>query len=66
MAERPFVAGGLLIVLGYLEAWAAGVKRYDHPGFRRSLRAWQLERLGLGRRIEDAPPRGPEGKTCLE
>jgi poly-beta-1,6-N-acetyl-D-glucosamine synthase len=64
MAERPFVAGGLLIVLGYLEAWAAGVKRYDHPGFRKSLHAWQMERLCLGRRIETVAPEKPGGQPC--
>jgi glycosyltransferase involved in cell wall biosynthesis len=51
-AERPFVIGGALIVLGYLKGWITASKRYDFPGFRRSLHAWQLERLKLGKRLE--------------
>jgi hypothetical protein len=50
--ERPFVIGGALIVLGYLKGWITATRRYDFPGFRRSLHAWQLERLKLGRRLE--------------
>lgn len=58
MRERPFVAGGLLIMFGYLKGWLTRSERYDYPGFRRSLRAWQFERLGLGKRLEilPAPP----------
>ena len=51
-AERPFLVGGALIVLGYLKGWLSASKRYDFPGFRRSLHAWQLERLKLGKRLE--------------
>ncbi len=56
MRERPFVVGGLLIMLGYLKGWISRSERYDYPGFRRSLRAWQFERLGLGKRLEKLPP----------
>ncbi len=56
MLERPFVVGGLLILWGYIRAWIENTPRYDHPGFRKSLRAWQMERLGLGRRLEAIPP----------
>jgi glycosyltransferase involved in cell wall biosynthesis len=52
MAERPFVIGGLLIMLGYLKGWITRTPRYGHPGFRDSLHAWQMERLHLGRRLE--------------
>lgn len=52
MAERPFFIGGLGIGLGYVKAWFTRHHRFDYPGFRRSLRAWQLERLGIGKRLE--------------
>lgn len=52
MFERPFISGGILIVLGYLKGWIANASRYDYPGFRESLRAWQFERLKLGKRLE--------------
>ena len=56
MTERPFILGGLLIVLGYLKGWVTGAKRYDFSGFRKSLHAWQLERLKIGKRLENSPP----------
>lgn len=52
MLERPFIIGGLMIFFGYLNAWIMGCNRYDYPGFRKSLHAWQFERLKLGRRLE--------------
>ena len=48
MRERPYVAGGLCIVLGYIRAWLQRVPRYGDLPFRKQLRAWQLRRLGLG------------------
>ncbi len=62
--ERPFLIGGLLIIIGYLKGWLTRANRYEHPGFRRSLHAWQMERLKLGRRLEILPPE-PEGITEL-
>jgi len=56
MRERPFVLGGVMIVIGYIKGWITKTPRYDHPGFRKSLRAWQFERLKLGRRLEKIPP----------
>lgn len=53
--ERPFVIGGLLIIAGYLQGWVTRTRQYNHPGFKASLRAWQLERLKLGRRLEVLP-----------
>lgn len=50
--ERPYVIGGILIVLGYLKGWLTQTHRYDHPGFRESLQAWQMERIKLGKRKE--------------
>ena len=55
MFERPFVFGGLHILMGYMLAGMKGMKRYDHPDFRQSLHAWQMERLKLDRRIEQLP-----------
>jgi hypothetical protein len=61
MRERPFVVGGILIVLGYLKGWVTRLTRYDYPGFRKSLHAWQFERLKLGKRLESiAPPPGED------
>lgn len=50
--ERPFVVGGLSIFIGYVAAAVSKHRRYDFPGFRESLHAWQMERLGIGRRLE--------------
>lgn len=43
--EKPYVIGGLLIVIGYIAAALRGAARYEDPEFRRALRAWQYERL---------------------
>ncbi|MGH0028186.1 MAG: glycosyltransferase family 2 protein [Myxococcota bacterium] len=43
--EKPYVIGGLLIILGYLWAALRDRPRYEEPGFRESLRSWQRERL---------------------
>ena len=32
-----------------------GMERYDDPEFRKSLHAWQFERLKLGKRLEKIP-----------
>ncbi len=56
MLERPFAIGGILILWGYLKAWLMRTPRYNFPGFRKSLHAWQMERLRLGKRIEVIPP----------
>jgi len=45
MRERPFVLGGLLIVLGYLQAAIRGEPRFEDDEFRRGLRHWQYARL---------------------
>jgi len=46
--EPPYVLGGLNILIGYLHAWITRAPRYEDEEFRRFLRRWQLERLGLG------------------
>jgi len=53
--ERPFFIGGFLILWGYIKAWIMKTPRYDFPGFRKSLHAWQMERLKLGKRLEVIP-----------
>ena len=45
MFERPFVIGGLWILLGYWLAGLRRIERYNDPDFRRFLRRWQLARL---------------------
>lgn len=55
MQEQPRVIGGALIIAGYLKGFLTGSRRYDYPGFRKSLHAWQMERLHLGHRLEVLP-----------
>lgn len=45
MAEKPYVVGGLCILLGYLAAAFRRAPRYEFPGFRAALHAWQMGRL---------------------
>jgi len=45
MREKPYVVGGLLIVLGFILAALRGDRRYDDPAFRSGLRHWQRSRL---------------------
>ena len=57
--EKPFLIGGLFIVLGYLQAFLQSMKRYESPGFRESLHAWQMARLKLGKPLETIPDPTP-------
>jgi biofilm PGA synthesis N-glycosyltransferase PgaC len=43
--EAPIVAGGLLIIWGYIRAGLGGNPRYEDARFRKSLRSWQSDRL---------------------
>ncbi|MFO0822174.1 MAG: glycosyltransferase family A protein [Gemmataceae bacterium] len=45
MAERPWVLGGLCILLGYLGAWLNGHRRFGDRDFRRHLHNWQFREL---------------------
>jgi len=45
LRERPWVLGGLGILLGYLQAALQGMPRYEAPGFRRHLHRWQFAEL---------------------
>jgi len=47
MRERPFVIGGLCIILGYVLAWWRRAPRYQDMEFRKELHRWQLRRLHL-------------------
>ena len=58
--ERPFLIGGISIVLGYFQAMLQGMRRYENLDFRKSLHAWQLERLKLGKRLEEIPEAEPD------
>ena len=55
MMERPYIIGGFCIFLGYCQAYLDSMGRYDYPAFRKSLHAWQMERLKLGKRLETIP-----------
>lgn len=43
--EKPYLMGGLLIIVGYLCAAISQQPRYEDPEFRRDLRRWQYRRL---------------------
>ena len=58
--ERPFILGGLNILIGYLHSMIKRAEQFNYPGFKSSLRAWQFERIKLGRRKEILPE-PPEG-----
>ena len=45
MAEKPYVIGGLLIVGAYFYAALRSEPRFEEPGFREGLQAWQRQRL---------------------
>jgi len=55
LLEKPYILGGLCIILGYINAMINGIERYEDPEFRKSLHAWQFERLKLGKRLENIP-----------
>lgn len=45
MREKPYIVGGLLIIVGYFKAALQCVPRYDNPEFIRYLQQWQLAQL---------------------
>lgn len=47
MVERPFIIGGIWILVGFLSGYILRRKRYDDKEFRTYLREWQLSRLRL-------------------
>lgn len=49
MFERPFLIGGVGIVVGYLKAMTQAGDRYDNPEYLRYFRRYELQSLLLGR-----------------
>lgn len=45
MREKPFLIGGLLIILGYAGAALKRAPRYNNLEFRKHLHQWQLKKL---------------------
>ncbi|HAC64483.1 MAG TPA: glycosyltransferase family 2 protein [Cyanothece sp. UBA12306] len=60
MREKPLIIGGLFIVLGYFKAMLESIPRYEDQDFRKSLHAWQMARLKLGKTLEIIPPPQPD------
>lgn len=48
--EKPYVLGGLYILLGWVRGWVKGLPRYEEPGFREFLRRYQRRALVIGKR----------------
>jgi glycosyltransferase involved in cell wall biosynthesis len=55
MWEKPFIIGGICIVIGYFQAMIQKMPRYEDLEFRQSLHAWQMARLKLGKPLEIIP-----------
>lgn len=45
LADRPYVLGSLCLLIGFLEAWLGGAKRYEDQELREYVRAWQRKKL---------------------
>lgn len=45
MASRPYLIGGLSLLIGYLNACLQKAKQFEDSEFRRFLRRWQLHKL---------------------
>ena len=45
MLERPWILGGMRILIGYLQAAITRMPRFESPGFREDLHRWQLSEL---------------------
>lgn len=50
MLERPFLIGGLGILIGYIEAWRDELPRYGDSEYLRHLRRYELTSLLIGKR----------------
>lgn len=48
--EKPYVLGGLYILLGWIRSWIKGLPRYEEPGFRSFLHRYQRRALVIGKR----------------
>lgn len=60
LLERPFIIGGILIVVGYFKAMLESMPRYEDAEFRKSLHAWQMARLKIAKPLEEIPSPEPE------
>ncbi|HED54005.1 MAG TPA: glycosyltransferase family 2 protein [Phycisphaerales bacterium] len=49
MAQRPFIIGGLGIMVGYIKSWLTGYPRHGTPEFRRALRRFEHRSLIKGK-----------------
>ncbi|WP_449411325.1 glycosyltransferase [Methylobacterium komagatae] len=47
--KRPRVVGAVAMLLGYLQAWRQGVRRFDKPGYLAFVRSYQHLALVIGR-----------------
>ncbi len=47
VASRPYLLGGLSLLIGYLNACLKGAKQFEDKKFRRFLRKWQLHKLAV-------------------
>jgi biofilm PGA synthesis N-glycosyltransferase PgaC len=45
MREKPFLIGGILIMVGFIKAYFQKVPQYENPEFRTYLQNWQLNKL---------------------
>ncbi len=45
MVDRPYVLGGVCLILGYLDALANRAEQYGTPGFKRYVQDWQMKEL---------------------
>lgn len=50
MAERPFVLGGVGILVGYLQAWIGREERYGDHAYLRHFRRYEFQSLIRGKR----------------
>ncbi|UCF09651.1 MAG: hypothetical protein JSW65_06210, partial [Candidatus Bipolaricaulota bacterium] len=50
MSQRPWIVGGVAIMLGYLGAALRRHRRYDDPQYLRFLRRYELRSLLFGKR----------------
>ncbi len=60
LLEKPLIIGGVLIILGYFKAMLESMPKYEDAEFRKSLHAWQMARLKLGKTLETIPPPEPD------
>ncbi len=60
MAERPWILGGVNLMIGYLDSWIRRRPQYDDPEFRKFLHRWQFHELK--RRFFG----GPSGNDLIE